>query len=194
METEGPPGLLLGLWQWCKKIREVISPSQSDCPRPTLHTPRGAPISSSSSRLVRLDVPSLSSQADTEDKSLVFCVLYSWLSFVCGNVIDSIQLLFSFFGFCLARNLFETMIPCRSHPHMSVQCFIIAGGSYCSVSTSEPWHIKQTKWIKKSSGKKKTAHFLSTAQSCPHVVGESGGGGCSERCCYWWSKNMHVWV
>lgn len=88
--------------------------------------------------------------------------------------------------------LFETMIPCGSHPHMSVKYFIIAGGSYCSVSTSEPWHIKQTKWIKKVV--KKTAHFLSTAQSCPHVVGESGGGGCPERCCYWWSKNLHVWV
>lgn len=75
------------------------------CPRPTLHTPRGAPLSSSSSRLIRLDIPSLSWQADTEDWSLVVFVLYSWLCFVWLTALGSLFFFLLFiFGFCIARN------------------------------------------------------------------------------------------
>lgn len=35
----GTPGLLWGLRQWCEKRNDF--PSKSDCPRPSLHTPRG---------------------------------------------------------------------------------------------------------------------------------------------------------
>lgn len=93
---------------------------------------QGAPLSLSNPRPVRLDVPSLSRQADSEDWSLVFSVLYSWLSFVCGMWLTALGSLFLglLFGHsppwtCQVHftSVWDCDLGfcCRSHPHVSVQ-------------------------------------------------------------------------
>lgn len=161
MET---PGLLWGLWQWQWKSKNKTKKkwflllkwlSQAH----VAHS-QGAPLSLSSSRLIRLDILSLSWQADTEDWSLVVFVLYSWLSFVCGTWLTALG---SFF-FCLLfsqkftlnlSSVFSFRLRSRSWflPQVtSTRLFSplsLQGDISCCVCTSDyPCHLKQNEWIK----------------------------------------------
>lgn len=168
----GTPGFFCGLWQWClrkkkgEKKKKAVPSLKVTVPGPPCTLPGGTTLLSSW-RPVRLDVPSLSSQADTEHWSLVVSVLYSWLSFVCGMWLTALG---SFFGLCLATfpanhpepvrsvGTFSSVwghdlgSSCSSHPHLFVQS-LHCKESFCSVCTSDhSYHLNPVKWVKVSIG------------------------------------------